>query len=55
MFIVSMRINAHDAYDWDLVNVVSLPLQTRCKAMRQAGRKGSIPLMEGDNLHGSLG
>jgi len=30
MFIVSMRINAHDAYDWDCRRVVSLPLQTSC-------------------------
>jgi hypothetical protein len=26
MFIVSMRINAHDAYDWDCWRVVSLYL-----------------------------
>jgi hypothetical protein len=43
MFIVSMRINAHDAYDWDLVNVVSLPLQTSCKAKASGpGRKHSF-------------
>jgi len=32
-----------------------LKCRTFVLSMRQAGRKGMIPLVEGDHLHGSLG
>ena len=37
MFIVSMRINAHDAYDSALQYVVPLPMQTSCDGNKAGG------------------